>query len=178
MSRAIRSTTWHSAGGRTMSGRQRTPAGPSDRRKRPSPGGMAGISAFRKVRVDQLRVGMFIEEICGPWMNHPFWRTSFLLSDAKDLSDMRATGIREVPIDTRKGGWTWPRRQDRASSLQQRPCRRAKACPGASACPLMGRSNAPPGSAISQRRRSGPCLTMSAWGTRWMFMASGRLSRE
>ena len=46
---------------------------------------------------------MFIEEICGPWMNHPFWRTSFLLSDAKDLSDMRATGIREVPIDTRKG---------------------------------------------------------------------------
>ena len=61
------------------------------------------MPALKRIRVDQLLVGMYVEEICGPWMNHPFWRTSFLLSDAKDLSDMRATGIREVPIDTRKG---------------------------------------------------------------------------
>ena len=46
---------------------------------------------------------MYIHELCGSWMEHPFWKTRFLLDSAKDLQRIRASGIREVWIDTAKG---------------------------------------------------------------------------
>lgn len=58
---------------------------------------------YKKIRVEQLQLGMYIKEFCGSWMEHPFWRTSFLLDDPKDLEDLRACSIREVWIDTDKG---------------------------------------------------------------------------
>ncbi len=57
----------------------------------------------KKITVDQLRLGMHIKEFCGSWMDHPFWRTQFVLKDPKDLRDIQACGIREVWIDAAKG---------------------------------------------------------------------------
>ena len=57
----------------------------------------------KKVSVHDLSMGMYIDELCGSWMDHPFWKTSFKLEDNKDLTVLRQNGIREVWIDTSKG---------------------------------------------------------------------------
>jgi HD-GYP domain-containing protein (c-di-GMP phosphodiesterase class II) len=59
---------------------------------------------LKKITVDQLTLGMHIHEFCGSWMDHPFWRTQFVLKDPKDLHDIRTCGIRELWIDVAKGG--------------------------------------------------------------------------
>jgi len=46
---------------------------------------------------------MFVEELCGSWMDHPFWRSAFLLDDPADLKSIRECGIQEVWIDTARG---------------------------------------------------------------------------
>lgn len=46
---------------------------------------------------------MFIHEFCGSWMEHPFWRTRFLLKDGADVARIQDSSIQEVWIDTDKG---------------------------------------------------------------------------
>lgn len=58
---------------------------------------------LKKIHVRDLRLGMFIQELCGSWMAHPFWRKSFLLERADDLKTLQTCGIHEVWIDTDKG---------------------------------------------------------------------------
>ena len=58
---------------------------------------------LKKIRVDQLSVGMHLKEFCGSWMEHPFWRTSFVITDPNDIASIRASSIKEVWIDTDKG---------------------------------------------------------------------------
>jgi len=58
---------------------------------------------LKKIRTDQLRLGMFLHELCGSWMDHPFWRAKFVLQDADDLRRLRECGISEVWIDTALG---------------------------------------------------------------------------
>ncbi|WP_035854470.1 HD-GYP domain-containing protein [Dechloromonas agitata] len=59
--------------------------------------------ALKKIRVEHLREGMHIHEFCGSWMEHPFWRSNFLLKDPEDLRRIRQSGITEIWIDTGKG---------------------------------------------------------------------------
>ena len=58
---------------------------------------------LKKIRVEQLTVGMHLKEFCGSWMEHPFWRTSFVITDPKDITSIRTSSIKEVWIDTGKG---------------------------------------------------------------------------
>jgi putative nucleotidyltransferase with HDIG domain len=58
---------------------------------------------LKRIAVSELRIGMFVEELCGSWMEHPFWRTRFALRDAGDVERIASSGIREVWIDTDKG---------------------------------------------------------------------------
>lgn len=58
---------------------------------------------LKKISVDHLALGMHLHEFCGSWMEHPFWRTKFVLKDQKDLDAVRASSIREVWIDVAKG---------------------------------------------------------------------------
>lgn len=46
---------------------------------------------------------MHLEQFCGSWMDHPFWRTRFVINDPKDLALIRASVISEVWIDAAKG---------------------------------------------------------------------------
>ena len=57
----------------------------------------------KRIIVEQLRLGMYIQELGCSWTAHPFWRRSFLLSDANDLKTFRSTKIEWVMIDTAKG---------------------------------------------------------------------------
>lgn len=58
---------------------------------------------LKKISVGQLTVGMHLKEFCGSWMEHPFWRTGFVISDPKDISAVLGSSIKEVWIDTSKG---------------------------------------------------------------------------
>ena len=58
---------------------------------------------LKKINVDQLTVGMHLKEFCGSWMEHPFWRTGFVITDPKDIAAVLTSSIKEVWIDTSKG---------------------------------------------------------------------------
>ena len=58
---------------------------------------------LKKISVEQIQLGMHLKEFCGSWMEHPFWRNGFVLTDPKDLESIRASSIKEVWIDCSKG---------------------------------------------------------------------------
>lgn len=58
---------------------------------------------LKKINVRDARLGMFVHEICGSWMDHPFWKKSFKLTETADLKTLRSCGVQEVWIDTGKG---------------------------------------------------------------------------
>jgi len=58
---------------------------------------------LKKIPVDRLKCGMYVHELCGDWMSHPFWRSSFALKNEGDIRRMRDAGIQQVYIDTSRG---------------------------------------------------------------------------
>ena len=58
---------------------------------------------LKRIAVSQLRVGMHVHELCGSWLDHPFWRTRFLLKRTRDLDRIVQGGVQEVWIDVSKG---------------------------------------------------------------------------
>ncbi|CAH1075785.1 HD-GYP domain-containing protein [Candidatus Nitrotoga sp. 1052] len=58
---------------------------------------------LKKIKVKDVRLGMFIQEVCGSWMDHPFWKNSFMLTEDKDLNTLKNCGVDEVWIDTSIG---------------------------------------------------------------------------
>ncbi len=58
---------------------------------------------LKRIRADQLILGMYVKEFCGSWMEHPFWRSSFVLTDTKDIEAIFASSIQQVWIDCDKG---------------------------------------------------------------------------
>jgi HD-GYP domain-containing protein (c-di-GMP phosphodiesterase class II) len=58
---------------------------------------------LKKISVHQLILGMHLKEFCGSWMEHPFFRSSFILTNVKDLDAILASSIKEVWIDCAKG---------------------------------------------------------------------------
>jgi HD-GYP domain-containing protein (c-di-GMP phosphodiesterase class II) len=57
---------------------------------------------IKKISVADLRPGMYLHELCGSWMQHPFWRTKFEVK-ADAIGQIIGSGITEVMIDTDKG---------------------------------------------------------------------------
>lgn len=57
---------------------------------------------LKKIQVGDVRLGMYIHKISGNWMDHPFWKNSFLLKDQTDLEKLKSSNI-EIWIDTDKG---------------------------------------------------------------------------
>ncbi|HZW25395.1 MAG TPA: HD-GYP domain-containing protein [Gallionella sp.] len=58
---------------------------------------------LKRIPIQQLRLGMYIHEFCGSWMEHPFLRGAFLLDDPKDLQAIHDSGLKEMWIDTLRG---------------------------------------------------------------------------
>lgn len=53
---------------------------------------------LQTVDVADLRPGMYVHKLLGPWMQHPFWRTSFLL-DAERVAELQDSGVEQVLVD-------------------------------------------------------------------------------
>jgi putative nucleotidyltransferase with HDIG domain len=58
---------------------------------------------LKKIHVRDIRIGMYIQELCGSWMDHPFWKKSFELTDPKELHTLQHCAVQEIWIDTDKG---------------------------------------------------------------------------
>jgi putative nucleotidyltransferase with HDIG domain len=58
---------------------------------------------LKKVPVDQMRLGMHLQALSGAWLEHPFWKTQFVLRDAADLKKLQDSGVLECWIDVSKG---------------------------------------------------------------------------
>ncbi len=59
---------------------------------------------LKKIRSEQLRVGMHLHELCGSWVDHPFWRAKFVIEAQSDIDKIIQSGIAEAWIDTELGG--------------------------------------------------------------------------
>ena len=57
----------------------------------------------KKIKAKDLQIGMHLHELCGSWMEHPFWRSKFTLTDPADIRRILESGITEVWIDVEKG---------------------------------------------------------------------------
>lgn len=58
---------------------------------------------LKKIDVQDVRLGMHLHALCGAWLEHPFWKTRFVLRDPEDLRKLRASAVREVWIDVARG---------------------------------------------------------------------------
>ena len=58
---------------------------------------------IKKIRVEQLKPGMYIHDMNCGWMEHPFFSGSLMVKNEKTIGQIIGNGIREVYIDTGKG---------------------------------------------------------------------------
>ena len=55
---------------------------------------------LKKITIQQLRLGMHLHALEGSWLNHPFWKTKFVLEDPADLEKLRQSGVQACWIDS------------------------------------------------------------------------------
>jgi HD-GYP domain-containing protein (c-di-GMP phosphodiesterase class II) len=58
---------------------------------------------LKKIPVSQLRLGMHLHALEGPWLSHPFWKTKFVIRSEADLAKLHESGVAECWIDTALG---------------------------------------------------------------------------
>jgi putative nucleotidyltransferase with HDIG domain len=64
------------------------------------------VSVFimlKRIPVTELRLGMYIHKFCGSWVDHSFWKASFLLKNQSELQRIIRSNVSELWIDTDKG---------------------------------------------------------------------------
>lgn len=57
----------------------------------------------QKIDVDRLEIGMHVDSLCGKWIDHPFWRTRFVIRNEHELAALKESGVAQCWIDTAKG---------------------------------------------------------------------------
>ena len=58
---------------------------------------------IKKIPIDQLTIGMYIDDINCGWMDHPFAGNRVMVDDLATLSKVLGTGVKEIYIDTALG---------------------------------------------------------------------------
>jgi len=58
---------------------------------------------LKKIPVEEVRLGMHLHALEGSWLEHPFWKTRFVLRDPEQILALKKSVVREVWIDTGRG---------------------------------------------------------------------------
>ncbi|MBL8361328.1 MAG: HD-GYP domain-containing protein [Rubrivivax sp.] len=58
---------------------------------------------LKKIPVSDLRLGMHLHALEGRWIDHPFWKTRFVLRDSADIDAVRRSSIKECWINVALG---------------------------------------------------------------------------
>jgi len=59
--------------------------------------------SLKRIAVSEARLGMHLHALEGAWLDHPFWKTKFVLSDPADLKRLRESKVKSCWIDTSRG---------------------------------------------------------------------------
>lgn len=76
---------------------------------------------LKTIATHQVILGMHIHALKGAWVDHPFWKTQFVLDDPRDLTKLKTCGVKQVVIDTRKGLDIKPAKQERKLEVAAAP---------------------------------------------------------
>ena len=60
-------------------------------------------ASLKKIPVAQLRLGMHLHALEGRWIDHPFWKTQFVVRDPEDIRRLRASPVADCWINTALG---------------------------------------------------------------------------
>lgn len=77
------------------------------------------MSGIKKIKVEDLRIGMFLVGFDGNWLASPFWRSRLLLDNADDVRAAHASGLQECWIDLDRGCDTAPARKSRPAPARR-----------------------------------------------------------
>jgi len=58
---------------------------------------------IKLIGIEQLRCGMYVHDVNCGWLDHDFIRNRFAVKDEASVRKVRATGVRQVYIDTARG---------------------------------------------------------------------------
>lgn len=58
---------------------------------------------LKRIKVEEVTLGMYIQKLEGSWFKHPFWKSKFLLDDPSMLHDLQASDVEAVLIDVTRG---------------------------------------------------------------------------
>ena len=61
------------------------------------------LSTLKKIPVTRLRLGMHLHALDGKWLDHPFWKTKFVVRDPQDIRRLIDSPVRECWINTALG---------------------------------------------------------------------------
>ncbi len=61
------------------------------------------VPRLKKIPIHELRLGMHLHRLEGAWIEHPFWKTRFVIRNPIDLERLRASGVTECWIDAELG---------------------------------------------------------------------------
>jgi hypothetical protein len=67
---------------------------------------------LKKIAIADVRIGMFVDSVEGPWFKHSLWKTRFLVKDGELLTRLQVSGVKEIWIDTSKGKDVAPPKSD------------------------------------------------------------------
>ncbi len=60
-------------------------------------------SELVKIHVSDLKIGMYVQDICGKWLNNPFWRNSMMIENFGQLEQFRSSSLDYVWVNINKG---------------------------------------------------------------------------
>lgn len=58
---------------------------------------------LKRIRTEEVQVGMYLHKLEGSWLSHGFWKRRFLIDDAQQVADLKASDAEWVTIDVSKG---------------------------------------------------------------------------
>jgi hypothetical protein len=58
---------------------------------------------IKKIKIEELRIGMFVHDFNCGWMDHPFIKRRLTITTDVALEKVRKIGIEELYIDTSRG---------------------------------------------------------------------------
>ncbi len=59
---------------------------------------------LKKIPIQEVRIGMYLHELSGSsWINHPFWKSKFVIQDQADIQRLRDSTVTEAWIDIELG---------------------------------------------------------------------------
>ena len=48
---------------------------------------------LKRIKVSEVRTGMYVKEMVGSWLSHPFWKSSFTVEGREMVTRLRESGV-------------------------------------------------------------------------------------